>query len=219
MVHLAGFGEVYRMGHAPEEILDHIRLSREPLGVGGVTVHVSAGIPARVIVMATDRPRLLLAVAGVITLSRLSIVDARFATRSDGRVFDTFDVVKVDGGGIDGGDARNLSERLAHTIRRGFDLATEVAAKRHDYRATERAGIEPVIRARRLPDGGGIVEIECADRVGLLFDVAEAFNAFGMPVVRARIDTRGGVAYDSFHVDRLPTPTDALIERLRAAAS
>ena len=219
MVHLAGFGEVYRMGHAPEEILDHIRLSSEPLGVGGVTVHVSAGIPARVIVMATDRPRLLLAVAGVIALSRLSIVDARFATRSDGRVFDTFDVVKVDGGGIDGEDARNLSERLAHTIRRGFDLATEVAAKRQDYRATERAGIEPVIRARRLPDGGGIVEIECADRVGLLFDVAEAFNAFGMPVVRARIDTRGGVAYDSFHVDRLPTPTDALVDRLRAAAS
>ncbi len=218
ILHLAGFGEVYRTGHAPEEILDHIRMSRASLGVGGVTVRVAPGTPARVVVMATDRPRLLLAVAGVMTLSRLSIVDARFATRSDGRVFDTFDVVRVDGGEITESQAGQLSERLAHTIRRGFDLAEEVASKRHAYRAVERLGIEPAIRIRRLPDGGGIVEIECADRVGLLFDVAEVFNGYGMPVVRARIDTRGGVAYDSFHVDRLPTPSDDLERKLIDAA-
>jgi UTP:GlnB (protein PII) uridylyltransferase len=61
------------------------------------------------------------------------------------------------------------------------------------------------------------VEVEAGDRLGLLHDLGVVFDRFGMPITRARVDTRGGVAYDVFQVARMPADTEPLEAALLAA--
>jgi [protein-PII] uridylyltransferase len=220
MAHLAGLSEIYRSSHSPEVIRDHVLMARDPLGPGGGTVAVFLGVPVRIVVMATDRPRLLVDVAGVMAVHRFSIIDARFATRADGRVFDTFEI--VDAGGskeLDPARLERLATELRRALRGGLDVSRSVAAKQHAYRDTARKGVAPVISVRRSEGGGGRVEVECADRLGLLHDIGAVFDRFGMPVLRARIDTRSAVAYDIFQVARIPADVTDLERALLAAVS
>jgi len=89
--------------------------------------------------------------------------------------------------------------------------------KQRAYRDVGRTGYEPVVSIRRLAGGSGTVEVEASDRLGLLRDIAEVFQVFGMPVSRARVDTRGGVAYDTFTVSRVPANEEPLVDALIAA--
>ncbi len=72
----------------------------------------------------------------------------------------------------------------------------------------------PVIRVVASPGGGGRVDVECADRLGLLHDLATALAELGIGVLRARIDTAAGVAYDSFFVERLPADPEKVEQTL-----
>lgn len=217
--HLASFGPAYRRAHPPELIVEHMRLASEPPGPGGGVVHIRPGVPARMIVTALDRPRLAVDVAAVLAANRMSITDARFATRLDGRVFDTFEIV-------DPGEARDADARLEkvrseviRVLRGGVDTSTALEEKQRAYRDTGRSGVPVHVTVARSDDGGGRVEVEAGDRLGLLCDLCLVFDRFGMPILRARIDTRAGVAYDTFQVTRLPIQTDPLVEALREAAS
>lgn len=218
-LHLTGFGDVYRSGHAPHEIVSHIRLAAEPLGVGGTTVHPSAGNPASMIVITHDRPGLLLSVAGALALNRVSITDARFATRTDGLVFDTFDVVSHDGQPLTEDTLARLSHEVSEAIRRGRDVTEALRAKQEAYRPVETPGFDPTVDIEPVGVGGGRITIETPDRIGLVFDIGLVFQAYGMPIRRARVDTRAGVAYDVFWVDRLPANRDSLISDLISSIS
>ncbi len=215
--HLAGLTDVYRSAHAPELIAEHVLLARESIGPAGLALRVVEGNPTRLVLSTFDRPGLLMEAAGVLALHRLSIVDARFATRFDSRVFDTFDVVDAAGGLIEPGRIKAVEADLGRVVRGGFSFEADLAARRHAYRHTTKSGIEPVIRFERTEAGMGRVEVECADRIGLLHDLGAVFVRFRMPVARARIDTRSGVAYDTFYVGRFPADTRELEEALLTA--
>lgn len=220
--HLSGFGRMYRSSHSPEEIVAHMRLARRPLDVGGVTVETTPGNPASMIVTTIDRPRLLIAVAGTLALNRISILDARFATRTDGRVFDTFGIVADDGHDLENDELSGIARSVAESVRRGSDLGPAVLSKQRAYRDTSRAGIEPVVEIEPSGVGGGMITVEAADRLGLVHDLGLVFERYGMPITRARVDTRAGVAYDVFWVDRLPAdrrPLEADLESALDAGS
>lgn len=214
VAHLSGFGEAYQVSHSPRVIRDHILLGRQPLGPGGGLVEIYPDMPLRLVVSAIDRPRLLLDVAGVLALHRLSIIDARFATRADGRVFDTFEVVDGLGGDVEPSRLQSTTQDLERVLRGGFDVETPLEVKQHAYRDTRRVGYEPAVEIERSGAGGAIVHVEAADRLGLLRDIAAVFNRFGMPISRARVDTRAGVAYDTFQVSRLPADEEPLTTAL-----
>ncbi|MGF1665023.1 MAG: HD domain-containing protein [Acidimicrobiia bacterium] len=218
VAHLAGLSEIYRTSHSPRVIRDHILLAQEPLGPGGGRIATYPDTPTRIVILATDRPRLLLDVAGVMALHRLSIIDARFATRADGRVFDTFEVVDgLEGGDVDSRRLSDVERDLERALRGGFDVDTPLSVKQRAYRDLGRPGFNPLVRIRRSDDGGGFVEVEAGDRLGLLHDLGVVFDRFGMPITRARVDTRGGVAYDVFQVARMPADTEPLEAALLAA--
>lgn len=217
VAHLSGFPEGYATNHSATTIRDHVMLSRKPLGPGGGTVDIRLGVPLRLVVSAKDRPRLLLDVAGALALHRLSIIDARFATRADGRVFDTFEVVDGVGGEMDDRRLQLVGDEIERVLRGSYDIRRPLEVKEHAYRDVARSGYEPAVSVRRIAGGSGSIEVEAADRLGLLRDIAEVFHAFGMPIARARVDTRGGVAYDMFTVSRLPANEEPLIEALAAA--
>jgi UTP:GlnB (protein PII) uridylyltransferase len=217
VAHLAGFSEGYAQNHSPDTIRDHILLSRRTLGPGEGLVEIRSGVPIRLTVSAKDRPKLLLDVAGILALHRLSIIDARFAIRTDGRVFDTFEV--VDGFGNDVEEARleEVQRQLERALRGSYDIERPLEVKRRAYRGVQTMGYEPVVTIHRIAGGSGTVELEAADRLGLLHDIAQVFHEFGMPIARARVDTRGGIAYDTFSVSRLPADDTPLAEALEAA--
>ncbi len=219
VAHLSGFGEAYRRGHTPEEIRDHVHLARNG-SVAGTALSVSPWLAVGFCSMCRDRPRLLTDVAGILAVNRFSIVDARFATRSDGRAFDTFDVRD------EGGD-RNLSlvrikrleAQLDRLLRGGYDVEAPLAIKREAYRATDRLGVPTVVTVRSSGEGGGVIEVECADRVGLLHDLGLVIHSNWIMVNRARVDTRDGVAYDTFFVSRLPADITRLQQELESVCS
>lgn len=216
--HLAGFGVGYRRSHSAAVIAEHMRVASEPLGPGGGTVSIQPGAPARLIVSASDRPRLLVDVAAVLAVNRLSIIDARFATRSDGRVFDTFEIVDAGHGPPSPSQIESARSEIVRALRGGVDTGRLLSQKEHAYRDARRAAVPVHVNVARSDDGGGVVEVECADRLGLLRDLGVVFDRFGMPIVRARIDTRGGVAYDTFQVGRIPADAGPLVDGLREAA-
>lgn len=214
--HLAGFGSVYRRGHAPEEIAHHIDLASKPRYPGEIRIDTEAGNPATVIVITEDRPGLLLTVSGVLALNRMSITDARFATRSDGLVFDTFDIVNDDLTTIEEPTLESIALEMTKAIRGGFDLEEAVHSKREAYRPVEQQGFRSAVSVESEGVGGGRVTIESPDRVGLIFDLGRMFQRYTMPIKRARVDTRAGVAYDIFWVDRLPSNREPLERDLLA---
>ncbi len=203
--HLAGFGSVYRRGHSPEEIAHHIELTSKPRHPGEIRIDVAPGNPATLILITEDRPGLLLTVSGVLALNRMSITDARFATRSDGLVFDSFDIVNDDRGSIDRGTLDSIAHEMTKAIRGGFDLAQAVHAKREAYRPVEQQGFRSSVSVDPEGVGAGRITIESPDRIGLIFDIGRVFQQYRMPIKRARVDTRAGIAYDVFWVDRLPS--------------
>jgi UTP:GlnB (protein PII) uridylyltransferase len=208
--HLAGFGSVYRRGHAPEEIAHHIELASKPRHPGEIRIDAEPGNPATIIVITEDKPGLLLTVSGVLALNRMSITDARFATRSDGLVFDTFDIVNVDRTTIDEATLESIALEMTKAIRGGFDLEEAVHTKREAYRPVEQQGFRPSVSVEPEGVGSGKITIETPDRIGLIFDLGRVFQQYRMPIKRARVDTRAGIAYDVFWVDRLPTNREPL---------
>lgn len=215
--HLAGFGPVYRRGHSPEEIAHHIDLSLQPRRAGEIRIDVEPGNPATMIVITEDRPGLLLTVAGTLALNRLSITDARFATRSDGLVFDSFDVVNDDRTTIDPGTLDGVASEMRKAIREGIDLAQAVRTKRKAYRPVEQRGFRASVSVEPEGVGAGRITIESPDRIGLVYDVGRVIQSYRMPIKRARVDTRGGIAYDVFWVDRLPSDREQLESDILAA--
>lgn len=210
VAHLSGLPGAYRSSHTPGEIAAHVRLGSRPLGPEMVLIDVidpgEDGGPASIVVTCPDRRGLLTVIAGTMALRRMSVLDARVATRSDGRVFDTFAVVDaVNNGPVGPATVSAFSHDLGRAVRGGFDVEGALAAKQQAYRHARRPGVEPAVSVRKLPTGGGVIEIECADRLGLLHDVGRVIAGHGMGILRARVDTRAGVAYDSFTVERLPS--------------
>ena len=208
--HLAGFGSVYRRGHSPEEIAHHIDLAVRPRHPGEIRIDVEPGNPATIIVITEDRPGLLLTVSGILALNRMSITDARFATRSDRLVFDSFDIINDGRTTIDEATLESIGSEMSKAIRGGFDLEQAVHTKREAYRPVEQQGFRSSVSVEPEGVGAGKITIESPDRIGLIFDLGRVFQQYRMPIKRARVDTRAGVAYDVFWVDRLPSNREQL---------
>lgn len=170
------------------------------------------------IVTASDRPRLAVDIAAVLAANRMSITDARFATRLDGQVFDTFEMVDAGGGAASEATLERVHADVVRVLRGALDSAKALEEKQRAYRDTGRKAVPVHVSVARSADGGGSVEVEAGDRIGLLRDLCLVFDGFGMPILRARIDTRAGVAYDTFQVARLPVEIEPLVDSLASAA-
>jgi [protein-PII] uridylyltransferase len=179
-----------------------------PLPVGALpSVRVSRD---RVAVTATDRPGLLAAVAGCLSLHRLDVVAADAAAHDGiGRV-------------VCGVQARYGSdpavEVLTADLRRAatgeLDVAPRLAARE---RSARRPGKVPDPRVVWQPaTGAAVLELRATDSPGLLYRVANALALAGAQVRAARISTLGGEVVDAFY---LVGPWDDADERAAVEAA
>ncbi len=193
----------YLLTVPPDLIARHHGLLASPLGAGEVRTLVRAGArpgTADLTVVAADRPGLLSLIAGALALAGLSILAAEVFTTSDGVAVDRFEVQGV----FEPDVPEERWRGFRGTLRRALDgrLALEhgVEAKRRRYPPPRH---RVPLRVRVHADASEaftVVEVGCADRIGLLFDVTRTFAELGLDVHLAKVATYGERVVDVFYV-------------------
>ena len=140
--------------------------------------------------------------AGAIAMSGGSIVDAKAFTTTDGFALDVFSVQDAEGEAF--GDAERLG-RLRQTIEKTL---------RGEIWPRARAGPRPRARTAPAPSRirpkihfdneasriATVIEVECLDRPGLLYDVTQAIFESGLSISTSMVATYGERAVDVFYV-------------------
>jgi [protein-PII] uridylyltransferase len=221
---LVGFPVRYVRAHSRAEIRSHIDLydvSRST-GVGVLLERIEGAW--RLTVVAGDRPALFASFAGAISSFGLDILKAEAFSNSTGVILDTFLFA----------DPKQALERNPTEVDRLRDLVRRVALGKTDAQrllrnripATEgqsRSVTPHVLFDSEASETATLVEIDTADRVGLLYSLASVFSSNGCNIEVVLIDTKGHRAIDIFYVSyqgrKLAEEMQAILrEKLIAAA-
>ncbi len=202
---LAGLPQAYVLTVPPEEAAVHFSLLRAELdGLEVRTAETGTGVEqdtVRLSVVCADRPGLLAKIAGALSLSGFSIMSAQVFTTEASVAVDLFDVAST----FEGDEVGEERWRTFRgTLRKALDGRLSL-----DYRVKEKRQYYPVhrtaIRVEVTIDNDAsdfytVIEIGCADRVGLLFDLTRTLGELEVDVHLAKIATYGGRVVDAFYV-------------------
>ncbi len=154
-----------------------------------------------IVLYTPDHPGLFSQLAGAVSASGGTIVDAKAFTTSDGFALDVFSIQDAEGGTF--GDTARV-ERLRQSIERTLRgevyprsaIAKRPAKKRSTaFRVTPRIDFDNEASASAT-----VVELEGLDRPGLLYDVTDAIFQSGLSISSAMVSTYGERAVDVFYV-------------------
>jgi [protein-PII] uridylyltransferase len=140
--------------------------------------------------------------AGGIAMLGGSIVDAKVFTTTDGFALDVFSVQDAEGEAF--GDADRLvrlRQTISRTLRGEIWPRRELMGKKKLRTKASAFRIRPKVlfdnEASRLAT---VVEVECLDRLGLLYDVTQALFDSGLSISASMVATYGERAVDVFYV-------------------
>jgi [protein-PII] uridylyltransferase len=150
-----------------------------------------------------DHPGLFARIAGALSLSGVSVVDAKIITLANGMALDTFALQDFDGQPLTepGKQARvtgRVVAALEGRIRLNQELAT--AGGRLPARAMALEVPPRVIIDNTASKVCSVIEINGHDRPGFLFDVTRAIADLGLQIASAHISTYGERIVDVFYV-------------------
>ena len=167
-------------------------------GPGGVAVRIVPRPGALdVVVTAPDRPGLIAAAAGVLTLHRLSVSSASART-VDGSAVQTWTVVPEFG---DTPEAAALRTDLLLALDGTLDVAARLARRAPAPRRPGAAAAPPSIRVLTgASEHATVLEVRAHDTPGLLMTVATALAAEQVTVDSAWVNTLGADAVDVFYL-------------------
>lgn len=187
----------------PSTAAGHFRLVAPPLAAAEArTLAAPGNRPGthRVTVVAADRPGLLARIAGSLSLEGLGILSARAFTTEDGTAIDVFEVAPAFRGEVDEERWRRFRRTLRRALEGRVELEPRVEEKRRHYPPPSS---EVTTHVQVLDDASAfstVIEVETADRIGLLFDLARALEALGLDVHLATVATYGDRVVDTFYV-------------------
>ena len=200
----------YLLSTAADDQLRHARfISRAD--AGNETLALDARFRAddgvtEITVLAPDHPHLLSAVAGACAAADANIVAAKIATTTDGRALDS---VLVSCAFDDEADEMRRARRVLQTIRdvlagkaRVPDLVRARAAGAHRKgRRAKPFTVAPRVRVDNdLSNVFTVVEIEGADRPGLLSEITAVLAAANLDIGSAQVTTFGEKIVDTFYL-------------------
>ncbi len=225
---LASVPSAYLLWVPPDRAVAHLRLVRPPLGPDDVRVHVEGSQDGfdDLTVAARDRRGLLAKVAGSLALSGLTILTARAFTTRDGLALDAFHVRGAFETPVDPHRWRRFEDTLRGALGGDLDLGEGVAALRGHYRPSRSSVPVSAHGIEERSDFFTVVEVQAADRLGLLFDLANVLAGHGLDVHFARVATYGPRVIDVFYLtdregQRLEDPSalGLVCRELEAAAA
>jgi [protein-PII] uridylyltransferase len=167
-----------------------------------------------------DRSGLFYKLSGAFSVAGLSIVSSKAITRADHITVDTFYVCDASGGIVQNKNAHATVEKyLKKALARNEDLMTAIEEQEHKIREGEwtRARTPAAVMRTPITPSVGvyhelslkhtIVELQCEDRIGLLYNVSKAIFEYGFDITFARIATERGVAMDTFYIEPIDKKT------------
>ncbi len=196
------------------QLLQHIATaeslhSLEPIVHWHNDVNLSLSV---VNVVTWDRAGLFYKLAGAFSVAGLSIVSSRAITRTDHITIDTFYVSEPSGGFVESAKKRDTVENYMQlALMHNEDLLPAIEAQarklaRPSWRSAGRlqADIPPSVDVyHELSLRRTIIEIQCSDRIGLLYRLAKTIFDHGFDINFARVSTENGVAVDTFYIERI----------------
>jgi [protein-PII] uridylyltransferase len=177
---------------APELSVTELEL----IAAGGPGVVIHSGETGLVVtVAAPDRPGLLAAAAGVLSVHRLTVRAATVRTVG-GTGLQTWSVTPEFG---DPPEASTLKSDLVKSLDGSLDIAARLAA-----RARSRRVVGAAPPSVRLVDGASeratVLEVRAHDVPGLLAAVVTVLSTLGVDVISARVHTHGAEVVDIFYL-------------------
>jgi len=149
-----------------------------------------------------DHPRLLAIFAGACAAAGAGIVGASIYTTRDGMALDTLSIQRAF---ANDSEEIERAERIARNVEdmlRGVrDLKQLMAEKRRPKPQLEPFSVEPqVIIDNTLSSDLTVIEVNGLDRIGLLYDLADALASLNLNIMSAHVATFGEKVVDVFYV-------------------
>lgn len=169
-----------------------------------------------------DRQQLLAKIAGAISLVPLNILGADIYTRGDNVALDVFRVCDLQGRVVTSAREMSLVEEnlRASLAPESVDLdpLLQQARRRGRPRLMAELDFTPMVNLDNDSDPHfSLVEVQAADRLGLLHDLLRCLSECEVDIALARITTESGAAIDTFYVtDRLTRGKIASAPRRKA---
>jgi len=139
--------------------------------------------------------------AGAIATAGGSIVDAKAFTTSDGFAVDVFSIQDHEGGAFGDPERLNRLRQIIEKTLRGELRPGRELARRSVRTKASAFTIKPKIHfdneASRIAT---VIEVECLDRPGLLYDITQAIFEAGLSISTSMVATYGERAIDVFYV-------------------
>ena len=153
------------------------------------------------VTFAGDHAGIFARLSAAFSLSGFSIVDAKIFTTSDGYALDVFRV-RDPGAGVfdDPGRIARLKKTILKTLA-GQILPHTVLAERSPGR--RQAVFDVSLKVNFDNDASGmstVIEVESADKIGLLFEITRILSDMGLGISAAIVTTYGELAVDVFYV-------------------
>ena len=155
------------------------------------------------VVMAADHPGLFSRIVGSVAMSGCSIVNARINTRHDGTILDQFRIQSHNRGAV---TDSSTQQRIASLIEQS--LAGDISL--FDKLREKSAQLSPRLKVMTVPprvlvtNGRSkthtVIEVNGADRPGLLYQITYHLLQLGLQVNSATVSTYGEKAVDVFYV-------------------
>jgi len=195
----------YWLAFEPEELERHARLI-----AGADAKHELLAMSADsnafravtdITIYTPDNAGLFSQIAGAIAMSGGSIVDAKAFTTTDGFAVDVFAVQDAEGEAFGDRDRiARLRKGIEQTLRGEVWPRQQLAGRAQRVR-TSAFRITPKVHfdneASRIAT---VIEVECLDRPGLLYDMTHALFESGLSISTAMVTTYGERAIDVFYV-------------------
>jgi len=221
----------YWLAFDTDELERHARLitkadAENQLLVLDMTTNAFRAI-TEIILYTPDNAGLFSQFAGAIAMAGGSIVDAKAFTTCDGFAVDVFSVQDAEGEAFtDPQRLARLRQTIEKTLRGELRPRRELARKAVRTKASAFS-IRPKVHfdneASRIAT---VIEVECLDRPGLLYDITQAIFEAGLSISTSMVATYGERAVDVFYVrDGFghkivhPTRLEAVEKRLKTALS
>jgi [protein-PII] uridylyltransferase len=193
---------------------DHLRL----MAAGRLALEADG---STVTVVAPDRPGLMAAVAGTLTLHGL---DVRSAVAGSDEAGMAVEVLEVEPSLGRSPDWARVEQDLGSVLAGRLPLDARLAERARTYaRARRRAAGGPapvtVLIDNEASAVATVVEIRAPNAIGLLYRITRALLACGLDIASARLSTLGHEVVDAFYVrhqDGTKVTDRSTLDRLRA---
>ncbi|SDU21197.1 UTP--GlnB (protein PII) uridylyltransferase, GlnD [Verrucomicrobium sp. GAS474] len=159
---------------------------------------------SEVVFISWDRERIFSKITGAVAAIGCSILSADIYTRDDNIVIDTFRFCTPRYEAVtDERDKKKFSEILERALGED-DFDCEKFFDRKARRSFQGLDAESfphrlAFNLKEHPEYT-VLDLQTPDRPGLLYDVSECLNDFGVDIAYARITTEGGAALDTFYL-------------------